>query len=146
MWTDRQIDSQIDKVMRRSLHWWCHWSRFTESLLLKIETSRSFMTDLVWLFNKFEEFLVNLNEWLIRWSLTQLNDFNHLFILADQRTSSNLLFILSESAHERRKMSAAARTQVTKSKSIENWRTTSRSTQRNQCRLFHFACNEEAFI
>jgi len=30
-----------------------------------------------------------------------------LFILADQRTSSNLLFILAESAHERREMSAA---------------------------------------
>jgi len=36
-----------------------------------------------------------------------LNDFNRLFILADQRTSLNLLFILAESAHERRKMSAA---------------------------------------
>jgi len=30
-----------------------------------------------------------------------------LFILADQRTSSNLLFILAESAHEEREMSAA---------------------------------------
>ncbi len=30
-----------------------------------------------------------------------------MFILADQRTSSNLLFILAESAHEKRKMSAA---------------------------------------
>jgi len=36
-----------------------------------------------------------------------LNDFDRLFILADQRTSSNLLFILAESAHERREMSAA---------------------------------------
>ncbi len=70
IWTDRWIDSLIDKAMRRLLHWWCHWSRLTESLLLKIETSRSFMTDLVWLFNKFEEFLMNLNEWLIHWSLT----------------------------------------------------------------------------
>jgi len=42
-----------------------------------------------------------------------------LFILADQRTSSNLLFILAESAHEKRKMSAAARTQVARPKSIE---------------------------
>ncbi len=65
MWTNRQIDSLIDKAMRRSLHWWCYWSRLTESLLLKIETSRSSMTDLVWLFNKFKEFLANLNEWLI---------------------------------------------------------------------------------
>jgi hypothetical protein len=30
-----------------------------------------------------------------------------LFILADQRTSPNLLFILAESAHEGREMSAA---------------------------------------
>ncbi len=70
MWTDRWIDSLIDRAMRRSLHWRCHWSRLTESLLLEIETLRSSMTDLVWLFNKFEEFLMNLNERLIRWSLT----------------------------------------------------------------------------
>ena len=36
-----------------------------------------------------------------------MNDFDRLFILADQRTSSNLLFILVESAHKKRKMSAA---------------------------------------
>jgi len=36
-----------------------------------------------------------------------LNNFDRLFILTDQRTSLNLLFILVESAHERRKISAA---------------------------------------
>ncbi len=36
-----------------------------------------------------------------------MNSFDRLFILADQRTSLNLLFILAESAHEKRKMSAA---------------------------------------
>jgi len=44
-----------------------------------------------------------------------LNDFDHLFILADQRTSSNLLFILAESAHERREMSAADDCKLTRS-------------------------------
>ena len=38
-----------------------------------------------------------------------------MFILADQRTSLNLLFILAESAHERRKMSAADDCKSTKS-------------------------------
>jgi len=69
MWTDRRINSLIGRVMRRSSHWRCHWNRLTESLLLEIETSRSSMTDLVWLFNKFEESLANLNKRLIRWSL-----------------------------------------------------------------------------
>ncbi len=79
------------------VHWWverrervdhcienrCHWSRLTESLLLEIETSRSsrlislialwdkdFTQFYDWsrLFIKFEEFLANLNERLIRWS------------------------------------------------------------------------------
>ncbi len=44
-----------------------------------------------------------------------MNDFDHLFILADQRTSSNLLFILAESAHERREMSAADDCKLTRS-------------------------------
>ncbi len=65
IWTDRWINSLINKVMKRSLHWQYHWSRLIESLLLKIKTSRSFMTNFIWLFNKFKEFLVNLNEWLI---------------------------------------------------------------------------------
>ena len=82
-WTDRRIDSLIGRAMRRSSHWRCHWSRLTENLLLKIETSRSsrlvslialwdrdFTQFYDWsrLFIKFEEFLANLNEWLIRWS------------------------------------------------------------------------------
>ncbi len=70
MWTDRRINSLIDRVMKKSLHWRCHWNRFTESLLLEIKTSYSSMTDFIWLFNKFKEFLANLNERLIRWSLT----------------------------------------------------------------------------
>jgi len=44
-----------------------------------------------------------------------LNDFNRLFILADQRMSSNLLFILAESAHKRRKMSVADDCKLTRS-------------------------------
>ncbi len=31
-WTDRWIDSLINKMMKRSLHWWCHWSRLTDWL------------------------------------------------------------------------------------------------------------------
>ncbi len=82
-WTGRRIDSLIGRAMRRSSHWRCHWSRLTESLLLEIETSRSsrlvslialwdrdFTQFYDWsrLFIKFEEFLANLNERLIRWS------------------------------------------------------------------------------
>ena len=44
-----------------------------------------------------------------------MNDFDRLFILADQRMSLNLLFILAESAHERREMSAADDCKLTRS-------------------------------
>ncbi len=82
-WTDRRTDSLVGRAMRRSSHWRCYWSRLTESLLLKIKTSRSsrlvslialwgrdFTQFYDWsrLFIKFEEFLANLNERLIRWS------------------------------------------------------------------------------
>ena len=87
MWMSRRINSLMSRMMKvsKSLHWErCHCSRLTVSLLIKIETSRSFkLISLIALWNrdfmqfynwsrlfiKFKEFLANLNERLIRWSL-----------------------------------------------------------------------------
>ncbi len=48
-----------------------------------------------------------------------MNDFDRLFILADQRTSSNLLFILAESTYKRREMNVADDCKLTRS-NIDN--------------------------
>ncbi len=98
MWTDRRIDSVIDRAMRvdESLHWW--WVSLKQThcwdLLIEIETSRSsrlislialwnrdFTQFYDWshLFIKFEEFLANLNERLIRWSSDLVEWFRSFF-------------------------------------------------------------------
>jgi len=135
-WMSRWINSLMSRMMRvnESLHW--RWVSLKQThcwdLLIKIETSRS--------------------SWLISLIIQQIRRIS----CESEWTINSLIFDLVEwfqsfvytrwSAHEWRKMSAAAWTQVARLKLIESWRTTSRSTQRNRCRLFHFVCNEKAFI
>ncbi len=135
-WTSRRIDSLMSRMMRvdESLHW--QWVSLKQThcwdLLIEIETSRS--------------------SWLISLIIQQIQRIS----CKSEWTVNSLIFDLVEwfqsfvytrwSAHEWRKMSAAAWMQVARSKLIESWRTTSRSTWRNRCRLFHFVCNKEAFI
>ncbi len=152
-WMNRRIDSLMGRAMRvgESLHWW--WMSLKQThcweLLIKIETSRS--SRLIFLIALWDRDFTQFYDWL-RLNAHQTRRISCEF----EWVMYSLIFDLVEwfqsfvytrwSAHEWRKVSAAAWTQVARSKSIESWRTTSRSTRRNRCRLFHFACNEEAFI
>ncbi len=150
---DDESGSLIGKTMRvgESLHW--RWVSLKQThcwgLLIEIETSRS--SRLISLIAFWDRDFTQFYDWL-RLIVQQIRRIS----CESEWTINSLIFDLVEwfqsfvytrwSAHEWRKMSAAAWTQVARSKSIESWRTTSRSTQRNRCRLFHFVCNEEAFI
>jgi len=152
-WMNRRVDSLMSRAMRvdESLHW--QWVLLKQThcwgLLIEIETSRS--SRLISLIALWDRDFTQFYDWP-RLSAHQTRKISCEFEWA----MYSLIFDLVEwfqsfvytrwSAHEWRKVSAAARTQVARSKSIESWRTTSRSTRRNRCRLFHFACNEEAFI